>query len=307
MLERLFPKKNRLYLLTGALLWAAYALLALTAPLVRNPYHLTLTERNLLQLTIILPVLVIWLVALNGAASFQRYARLIRGSEDGDALQWISAGVTLLVLYYILQSVLTQLPLFFVGKWLLIPVLMLANHVPLMLALVAFLVILAGAWKLRALTVKRLGLGGLAAIAFPYLVLGAIYAWLFYKNLPNGTAANGVPKFAGPEPLPLLTVAIPYIIAWIAGILAITIIAEYARTIHGTIYRRALKDLVRGLTGALGFSILIELMQLSTGVFQGLSLWAVLLILYVLIVLYAVGFVFIARGAKKLSLIEESL
>lgn len=306
MLDRLLPRKSRPFLLVGMLLWAAYAGLALLAPLARNPYHLTLSQRDLLQLTIIVPLLVIWLVAAHGAASFQRYAWLIRGSADGRALQLISVGLMILVAFYILQSLLTEIPLYFSGKWQLYPLLMLANHVPVMLALLGFLVILAGAWKLRDLTVRRLAPGGLAAIVFPYAVLGLLFAWLFSRSLPGAPDQNGIPKFAEPGQMPVVTVAIPYLFAWLAGILAITIIAEYARTIHGTIYRRALKDLVRGLTGVLGFSIVIQLVQLSSGVFAGLRLGVILFILYSLIVLYAVGFLFIARGARKLSLIEES-
>lgn len=307
MLERLVPKKNRLVLFGGLLLWAAYAALALLAPLTRNTYHLTLSERDLLQLTIVIPVLVIWLIAINGTVSFLRYAWLIRTSADGQALQLISVGLMILVLFYILQSVLGEVPLYFAGKWQLYPLLMLANHVPVMLALLGFVVILAGAWKLRELTPRGLSAGGLSAIVFPYAVLGLLFAWLFAHNLSGAPDPNGIPKFAEPGQLPVLTVAIPYILAWIAGVLAITLIAEYARTIHGTIYRRAVKDLVRGLTGVLFFSILIQLTQLSTGVFASLKLGAILLILYALIVLYAVGFVFLARGARKLSLIEESL
>jgi hypothetical protein len=242
MLERLLSRKNRLPLFIALLLWAAYASLALLAPLTRNTYHLTLSQRDLLQLTIIIPVLIIWVLAMNGAVSFLRYA-----------------------------------------------------------------VILAGAWKLRDLTARRLTPAGLAAIVFPYAVLGVLFGWLFANNLAGAPDPNGIPKFAMPGQLPLFTVAIPYIFAWVTGILAITVIAEYARTIHGTIYRRALKDLVRGLIGVLFFSILLQLIQLSSGVFAGLRLGTTLLILYVLIILYAIGFMFIARGAHKLSLIEESL
>jgi hypothetical protein len=307
MLERLLSRKNRLPLFIALLLWAAYASLALLAPLTRNTYHLTLSQRDLLQLTIIIPVLIIWVLAMNGAVSFLRYAWLIRGSADGRALQLISVGLMVLVLFYILQSVLGELPLYFAGKWQMYPLLMLANHVPVMLALLGFAVILAGAWKLRDLTARRLTPAGLAAIVFPYAVLGVLFGWLFANNLAGAPDPNGIPKFAMPGQLPLFTVAIPYIFAWVTGILAITVIAEYARTIHGTIYRRALKDLVRGLIGVLFFSILLQLIQLSSGVFAGLRLGTTLLILYVLIILYAIGFMFIARGAHKLSLIEESL
>lgn len=307
MINRIFPKKSRLYLLITLGLWVVYAILTVMAPHHSNTYNLPSLTLLLLELSVILPLLVIWLMAVNGAASFERYARAIKGSEDGRGLDLISTGVLLVVLYYILESVLRSLPVYYTGTPGDTALVGISNYVPMIVALAGFILIFAGSLQLRNLSLRRLSPGGLASILLPYLLLAVIYGRYAYNRLPLVTMTGAIPQFSLPGKWPFFTLLVPYTVAWLLGVLAITIIAEYARTVSGTIYRRALKDLVRGLVAVMAFSIVLQLLQLSTKIFAGLSLGLVLVLLYAIIVTYAVGFVFIARGARKLMMIEESL
>jgi hypothetical protein len=300
------PNRSRFYLMLGVGLWLIYAALSLLAPVRNNTFHLTKLELSAIQLTIILPILAIWVIAIFGAATFKRYAGLIRKSADGSALNLISNGLLLVVTYFILQGILGALPNYLVGTPALKPVIIINNHLPMLVSVAAFGLILAGALKLRGITSRRMSTGGLTAIVFPYAVLGAIYAWNFYHSVPLATV-NGIPKFAVPGKMPFFTLALPYIAIWLMGVLAVTIVAEYARTVNGKVYRLVLKDLVRGLSGVLAFSILVQVIQLSAGLFRHMAIGGVLIVIYIILVLYAVGFIFIARGARKLMMIEQSL
>ena len=65
------------------LCWIAYAALSLAMPLsTAASYHLTALQMALLRLTIIIPILVIWLVAIRGAVAFKHYASLIKGGIE---------------------------------------------------------------------------------------------------------------------------------------------------------------------------------------------------------------------------------
>ena len=306
MIKSFAINTNRRYLTVASGLWAIYALMSWFAPQPPSSYHVSRLELGLVKLTVMLPILVIWLVAVYGAAHFKQYARLIRQSADGRGLDLISSGLLLVVASFISQGLLGLLPNYFVGrKWLDLSV-ALGNTIPLAMSLIGFGLILSGAMKLRTITLRRLSAAGLAAILLPYCLLSVIYAWNFYQSVPLA-AASGIPKFAGPGKMPFFTLAIPYIGMWLMGILAVTIIAEYARTVNGAVYRLALKDLVLGLSGVLGFSILLQLLQLSAGLFAHMSIGGVLAVVYFILILYAAGFVFIAKGARKLMLIEQHL
>ncbi len=299
-------KQNWPYLIVVGICWLIYAALTLYAPEHGNTYHLTRSDIGLLDFTFMLPILLIWLLAANGAASFKRYAGMIRGSADGRGLNTVSIGLLLVVAYFVLQSLLGSMPAYLVSDKYIDASVMVLNHVPLIVAMVAYGFILAGALQLRRLSIRRLRVSGLATIIFPYCLLGIIYAWFFYHQLPLASM-DGEPRFAMPDKWPFYTLALPYIVTWLAGILSITMIAEYARTVRGTIYRRALRSLVRGITAVLGFSIILQLLELSATTMVKWTLGPILVFIYLLIILYSLGFIFIARGASELTLIEVTL
>jgi hypothetical protein len=305
-LTKLSYKQNWPYLVVVGACWLLYAGLTLYAPEHGNTYHLSRSDIGALDITFMLPILAIWLLAINGAASFKRYAGMIRESADGRGLNTLSIGVMLVVAYFVIQAVLGAIPTYFVGdKFVGLSVLAM-NHAPLLLAFIAYGFILAGALQLRHLSIRRLKVSGLATILFPYCLLALLFAWYFYHQLPLAPM-RGQPMFGISGKWPFYTLALPYILTWLAGILSITMIAEYARTVSGTIYRRALRDLVRGITGVLGFSILLQLLGLTSTTFVGWTLGPILVFIYLLIALYSVGFIFIYRGAGELTLIEVTL
>jgi hypothetical protein len=292
------------YTIATLLAWTMYAALSFLTPIRENTYQLGQLQISLIQLTIVLPILAIWLVAANGAARLRQYMRLIRDSTDGQAFKYLSAGVSVLVLAFVLQSLVGSIAPFVVGTPYLTALVLFRNHLPVVLNLIAFGLIFVGSRQLNISTAHRLSAERTAIVLFPYAILAGLFAIFFYQNLEY-VVRNGIPNFAVPGQWPFYTVALPYCLSWLLGITAIVNIAEYARFVSGTIYRRALSSLARGLSAVVLGSILIQLVSVANTFAAHLRLASILLLIYILLILYAVGFVLINRGAKKLIRIED--
>jgi sulfite exporter TauE/SafE len=96
----------------------------------------------------------------------------------------------------------------------------------------------------------------------------------------------------------------PYIYTWFIGLLAAYEIYLYAFKTPGIIYRRALKLLALGLGWTIAVSVLSQYITTLTKV-RLLKINALLILVYSLLILLAVGYLLVAWGAKKLQRIEE--
>ena len=75
--------------------------------------------------------------------------------------------------------------------------------------------------------------------------------------------------------------------------------------IPGILYKKALRNLADGVFVAISAIITLRIIVSMTAWFESRTLKIILLIIYLLLLVIAVGYVFIARGAKKLDTIEE--
>ena len=290
----------------GVVIWVLYIVLYLLAPVQTDKYHLSYAALFGIKLTIALPVLAIWTTALFGVRRFYRYAWLIRESPDGRALLGIATGLLVMVAGLISQTMLSAILPYFAGStWVKLAVFM-QNHVPIVFSFVGFLIILVGARRLARSANLRLPVEHAFAILLPYLILGAVFCWAFYDQF-EVVVTDGVPNFSTSASMALWTIAFPSVITWLAGVLAVAHIYEYANHVSGKIYRKALRNLVRGIALSVALSVLLQLLSLGSNFFVHLGLGAILLVIYLLLVFYAAGFVFIARGAQALMQIEEAI
>jgi hypothetical protein len=204
---------------------------------------------------------------------------------------------------FILQALIGIVTGHIVGSSLMEPVVLLHNHLPILLALIGFCDIFIGSRSLIAHVKRQASLESNLRFIFPYLILAVIFCSYFYTHISHLVTA-GVPNFSVPGHWPFYTLALPSIVTWLIGAFALENIHRYAEAVTGSIYKSALRNLVRGLSVALIFSIIIQLLSLSSTFFGRFGLGTLLLIIYALLLIYALGFVFIARGAKQLTKIE---
>jgi len=180
------------------------------------------------------------------------------------------------------------------------------DHLSMLITLAAFAMFYRGALLLTRQAQLETPITTTAVTTSTMVVLGVWYATAFLGNHAVGAATGSSLAFV-PSGLLLITLVLPYFVAWYLAILAGINIFRYARAVKGAIYRQSLRNLAFGLYAVVLFSAFGGVIMLLAGTVSNLNLAAVLGILYVALVLYGVGYIFVASGARKLSKIERVL
>ncbi|HSX48321.1 MAG TPA: hypothetical protein VLF41_02360 [Candidatus Nanoarchaeia archaeon] len=287
-----------------------YVILTFTAPILSNSYNLSNTSTRLLQLAFVLPVLLIWILAVYGAANFKYYSSLIQDSADGKALDKVSNGLVVLVAGSIVQSLFATLRTRMITSGHAIGFTYLNIALTIVLPIAAFYMIYLGASGLVRLA-RQEGITPQSYL-FPivaFTALSSTYTWAVLNN-PYRNATPDIIKYTSyfmPDILIILLVVTPIVATWLFGILAVTSIKNYQHSAKGSLYRQALAKLANGLLAVVVFSILIQFLgALGPSLnLSSASLKFIIILIYVILILYAVGYGFIASGAKRLAKIEE--
>jgi hypothetical protein len=304
----LFPKLKRIYFYLAYLIFAIlYITVSLVAPLGPNRFNLSTSRTHALQLTILLPVVVIWLAAIYGVEKFHSYARLIRKSKDGQALYIMSAGLMILV-----GSILFNGLIGIVRPWALKDGWLSAytvfnNYVAVLLPLIAYYVMHTGSRALLKSIKARSSRLSWAGIIILLAVTGAGYiaALMSYDYRTQTPDPSKYNSFYISTPLILATIALPYIIGWALALRAVVNLNQYRKQVKGVIYKRSLFRLEVGIVTVTVFYMFLQLLVAFSTYLAKANLGSILLFLYVLIILYALGFMIIASGTSKLTAIEK--
>lgn len=285
-----------------------YLVMTFTAPITSNVYNLSVLQLRVLQISLVIPIILIWTASVYGASRFRRYAELIKGTADGKGLRLISQGLLLLAFGTIVSSLVGTLQAYArEGGWLPAFVII-RNYLNIVLPLAAYWLMLKGSTLLVTLSkaeasASKLGL----KLHVPYVLLASLYVYLVFQDPKRlqPVTETGTATYYLPDWLILFTIIVPYLVAWGFGIAAALNVRSYLDSVKGVIYKQALSKLSQGLAAVVVFSILIQLLSAVGTVFQDWGLGAILVLIYVIVALWAVGYIFIAQGAKKLSKIEE--
>ncbi len=288
----------------------AYIVMTLLHPIdaAHNIYHLSMVKLRLLQVTIILPIIIIWQVALYGSLKFKAYALQIFSSSDGKHLNTISTGLLVLVASLVLSTLFASAEVWISGKprifWTVF-----SNYVSAFGPLMAFYLIFRGSRKLASMVdYKNVAKDRTKALIFMAPVI-AVYVWLLFHN-PSRSYSEDPTKVASyflPDWLILSTLVVPFIATWFLGIMGAIQLRAYHTHAQGIIYRRALASLANGIVAVIVSSLAIQLFtSLGPAIAAG-GLGQLLVLLYVLILIYAVGHIWILAGARRLTKIEEAI
>ncbi|MDQ3094085.1 MAG: hypothetical protein M3Q70_02825, partial [bacterium] len=224
-------------------IYAALTLLPAPDPEAIIRYNLTPLSLRLLQMTIIIPVALIWYTALYGYSKLGIYNNLIKGTKDGIPVSNITKGIGFLTLSLPITSILGQIlelwsrsNLTFTEEAVII-----TNYLNMVLPIAAFIFISNGASGLVHLARKRTSLklanltvlcGMFLGVAYFYLLIrapGTIYESYY---LPLGTV--------------LFTLVLPYMFMWFLGLRAAGEIYLFSQKSAGVIYREAWRRLAIG-------------------------------------------------------------
>jgi hypothetical protein len=286
--------------------WVIYAILSMFAPAVANQrYHLGTVELMTLRLSIIIPIHLIWLLALSGAVALKNYATLIKGGRESSAISLIADGLLWTIGYLVVSSVASAATPFFANTSQYDAIIIIRDHLAPLASLIAFVYIFRGSHLLREIgkfaTWTRTTAWIMAAYAF-----FAFFFVLQFSTSPVITSqtAGRTAATIAPHSILLFTMVVPFLIAWFLGILAIINITKYARHVKGVLYRQALRNLVVGISGIIAFAVVVQVISLAAKYLADLKLGPILAIVYLLLLLYGAGFLLVRSGAKKLGRLE---
>ena len=300
--------RSRTYVLAFIVLLLVYVGLTFGLPVdpeTLQRYKLTESQIKLVNLTIVLPVILIWLTALYGFVNLKKYAQTVADTKEGKAFGYLTLGLMVLAFSLPINAIISSLAKYISinNSEMLTATTITRNYITLIFSLATFMVLITGATAL-AKTVKRKSIPTVpASFAIGLISLSVVYTWLITAKPIN----QGIDERAYflPSWLLILTVVIPYLLAWRAGLAATYYLYTFHQNVKGVIYKSAFKDLAMGIGVVVMVSILIQLLTTSSARLSTLNLTPILLIIYVLLALYAVGFGFVARGAKKLKRFED--
>jgi hypothetical protein len=271
-------------------------------------YHLSNNRLTFLLLTIIVPYLIIWAVAIFGYLRLKFYALMLSKSVDGDAFTHIARGVLLLAIWPPLSALLGSVVSHLAPSHLsLIPwAARIENYFILVLLLVASYQLKVGASKLRKLAKTTPAPQWERWLQIGYLVMAVLYVALSLHDPMRQHAAAAAPTNSSflPDWLLLVTLILPRLITWYWGLQAIWNMLQYSRFVPGRIYRRPLRQAAAGLGVIIAMSIALRYLNTLT-VLNHASLNWLLVVVYSLLFLMGVGYCLLARGAHLLTKIEQ--
>lgn len=301
--QRTWPYGKHLYI---AVFFAAVLLVAnavyrtVSQPLADN----NLTQEMLVKLTVLVPVIAIWLIAARGAERFKKYAYSISKSDDGQSMNYIADGLLLLVVYIIILNFISSIILLASGTQLLAVLTVLANHIPVVVAVLASILLYRGSKKLSAMvkgsfwTKKKL----LLALV-PYLLFMIVLAVDFVQGASSLMSSSGQSRFAMPAPVLLFTYFVPHAVVWLLGILSAGNLAWYAKHVPGKIYKQLFSDIHKGIVLVYLAVFSAQLLISSPSLGKNASLAFTLL--YAVLVLAISGYVYIYKGSARLQQVED--
>lgn len=298
---------KRLYIWTFVLLLAIYIGLVFVLPIdpqVLERYRLSPLKAQMLNLTVVVPIALIYLSAMYGFLRVHSYAHSIRDSKEWPYFRRIAYGLTVLGFSLPITSIFNSL-----SSYILLSqpqfteeVAIVRNYVALAFTLAAMLLIAHGARGLCNMLKRRrpaLPPPSLYSSLGP-ISIASIHTWLITSQT-SGATASYLPNW-----LLVTTLAVPYAFTWWIGLQAVSDLLRYRKRVRGVIYQLAIDSLAKGVAVIIGTSVLIRLLTTLSGPLNRLHLTPLLGLIYALIAIYAVGYGLVARGARKLRHIEEA-
>ncbi len=298
--------KNRSMILYGLvfLAWGAYLAMSLLAPRpATNPYNLASWEITLLGLSITIPYLFIWLMAARGTVRLGEYQISLGEGEHHKAfaqlktgLAWLTAGLIVTTLAGSVRSYLGT------NEDLRTAVSIMINALHMFFPLMGFMWLYFGAHRLVRDAGLSTPMGTIIATLASVSVVTAVQIMLLFTDPKRNESLH-----LG-DPLLVVLLIFPSMISTVLGALAVFDLNDFVKRSVAVIYERSLKPLALGvLLIALSTVILQLLLSVGASRLAGFGLGGILLIVYVFIGVQCVGYLFVARGAGRLSKLRETL
>ncbi len=267
-------------------------------------YHISSAKARVVSVSVILPVVAIWLVAVYGFTQVREYALLIKDSKDGAAMHTISTGLLCLALgppaAAVIAAIFNILLRHFPG-WLAATTII-NNYLSLLIMVAGLFFIARGAEQLADLVRKKPSQTEQRNLILLFITLSTFYGYFIVTQPIHNAMPHRL--YFMPNVLVLLTLAIPYLYFWYRGLMGAYYLRHYQKHIKGAVYRDSLGYMASGIALVIVSSVVIRFVATISAKIITLRLTPLLLIVYGLLLLSALGYIAIAIGAKKLHKIE---
>jgi uncharacterized membrane protein len=305
LVYKYYPVTLAVVALTAIYLVATFATPVDKATL--NKYHISSGNLTALLLTIALPYIIIWYVALLGWLSLRDYTQSIKRSRDGAAFHEISRGVLWLTLWLPVSAVVSAVTGYYYHKH---PaatahMVQITTYVNIVMLLPGFLLAYTGSRQLLKLVRQPETISWRAICTF--IIFSVLYTFLTLHDSSRRLPVHGVSTatYYLRDWLIVTTIIIPRLLEWLFGFQAAYNIYVYRQKVGGEIYKQALNNLARGLAGTVGIVIILRCIQSLSSQLNNRSLGFLLLVIYLLLILMAISYGLIMRGARSLKRIES--
>lgn len=283
-------------------IYAGFTLLVTPARASLTHYHITTGAVRALSLTVLLPQIAIWLAALYGYQRIRAYSRLVQQTEDGDQVSKLADGLLAIAVGQPLMATVNRVfSMMARSHHSFAPVASIVNsYGSLLYVLIAFVLISQAARGLSEIVKERPTFLATQLLALLIIGVGVLYSYLISNSHNNVRDTFHLPLWAV-----LSTIVVPYIFIWFNGLLAAYEIRLYSANVPGVVYRKIWNYVAIGVATIIGSSIVLQYVTTLSRSLRNMSLGWLLLIIYCLLGLIALGFILVALGAKRLSRIEE--
>lgn len=272
-------------------------------------YNLTSAQVTLLQLTVALPLIIIWGLAFFAYSRFSRYALVVKKSAEGTAFSKLATGLFLLALWLPLTSLVSNVTTHIYREMPDTTAQMVIVNNYFNLAITAFAIVMIYRGAKALIPKKNLNANlQLDKLVLPvFIILSYVYAYLsLTSSVRHQPAPNvAVATFYMSDWLIALTIVLPYIILFYLGLRSAQYLYIFSRNVRGVIYKETFRRLASGIGLVVIAMIGIRYITSLRSIFSTTALGLVLTIVYLLLLIVTFGFLQIATGAKRLYRIEE--
>jgi len=299
---------------------SVFVLLYLAATFLKPPdpeamerFGLSALQLRLLLVSIVIPIIAVWYMALYGVVHYYAYAKIVKNSPEGPGFNALALGLTILFVGLIAGTVVNLLQqaveAFFpdladIQKISTIT----RNYINVIVYFTAFMYMMFGADRLvRAFNVALNYKKAMFATYLPSIVISGTYIYLLFQNSYRTMSDNPDinPTYYLSDFMIVFTIVLPYIVSWLLAFSALFNLSLFYQNISGTVYKKSLKYFTLGLSAVVTLTVFLQVVsQIGSTLVSG-GLGVILIFIYFILALIAAGYFLVARGAKELKKIEE--
>jgi len=306
LFEWMFLKKNWGAFLTVFAVWALYLYLTIEGPVntqSQQIFSLSILQLRLLQLSVAIPYLLIWLVIMYGILQLDRYRRH-EDKNQRKLFSFITAGIAFLGSSTVLSALIGAVRSYTraTGTTELYKTLtLISNYLHILFPFLAFCLILFGISR-TATVGKIFNRENIALVTILIFLIGGFYIPLVFTNDSRNapTSESVTSTYFLSDSMIISTVIIPLLITWAAAFLAVLSLNDVRMVRDTGLAKKGVKHLIFGIWFIIIASMLLQsLLSLGGGRLLSLGLGFILFLIYQFLILEAVGYMYISSAARK--------